>query len=308
MSTGSKSDKEKFPPSLYENLTSLEIDVTRTFQNFTDIENITSTWFQLMVILNESPKVRLFFANETFNTKEEKWYITPTDFTKDFLSGGILIYEVKEVGTGKVSTLAFTDKKICYLPDNDPAGEVMHFSYDSKEEINIDKIDTGIGEVIKQVLDGDNYEIVALVRWAGCGMKIPQDIEIELKPDIVWPVLTTQTKMDDDKELTVTIENKANEIAWSEAETVQTGHAEKKTEDGLKEVSEDVTNTITKKGFLRMTKKSWQGMTMGDVTIPGKVVHNTTKLQLPYTCASFDILTKIHFDDEDQQELVIFTS
>lgn len=224
------------------------------YQNIVDIENITRTWFQLMVNLNESPKVRSFFANEAYDAKSETWSITPTDYTRSFLTSGLVIYEATDVASGRVNTLVITEDSTQAQID-----EIHHLS------------------------SGKEYEVVALVRWAGCGMKIPKNAKLSLNPNIVWPVLTVETKVNGEP-VAIEIANSSNQIAWVEK------HAGKE-----------------EQGKLMVTEKNFQGQAKGEFHIPGEINKDNIKLELPYTCASFDILTKIHLGN-DEDELVIFTS
>lgn len=237
-----------------ENTSSIQVKESYSYQNIVDIENITRTWFQLMVNLNESPKVRSFFANENYDSKNEEWSITPTDYTRNFLTSGIVIYEAKNIETGSVDTVIITE--------------------DSSDS-DIDNIHT--------LSSSSDYEVVALMRWVGCGMKIPKSAKLALNPNIVWPVLTFDTDVDGQL-ATVKLQNSSNQITWNEA------------------VGEEEKN-----GKMLVTDKNFQGQACGDFHIPGDVIRSSVHLELPYTCASFDILTRIHLGSEDD-EMVIFTS
>lgn len=237
-----------------ENSSSVQVKESYGYQNVVDIENITRTWFQLMVNLNESPKVRSFFANEVYSSEHQEWSITPTDYTRSFLTSGIVIYEAKSVETGAVEAIVITE--------------------DSSES-EIDRI--------HDLSSSSEYEVVAVMRWAGCGMKIPKTAKLALNPNIVWPVLTFDTDVDG-QTATIKIQNSSNQITWSEA------------------IGEEQKN-----GKMLVTDKNYQGQACGDFHIPGEVVQSSVHLELPYTCASFDILTKIHLGAEED-EMVIFTS
>ena len=237
-----------------ESTANIEAIESYSYQNIVDIENITRTWFQLMVNLNESPKVRSFFASETYNKDTENWDIKATDYTRHFLTSGVIVYEAKEISSGKVSTIVITAES-------------------SQEDI------VRIHELSMQ----SGFEVVALVRWAGCGMKIPSNATLELDPNIVWPILTFDTEVDGEI-VAIEIANSSNQITWKE------------TNQGAEE-----------QGKMMVTDKNAQGQASGKFNVSGNVDPETIKLVLPYTCASFDILTEIHLGD-DNSEIVIFTS
>ncbi|MBB1486375.1 hypothetical protein [Oceanospirillum sediminis] len=238
-----------------ENTDNVKVVEAYSYSNIVNIENITRTWFQLMVNLNESPKVRSFFANESYDAESGSWSVTPTDYTRNFLTSGVVIYEVTEVESGRVRSIVLTDDSLDHEID-----EVHTLSSDS------------------------NHEVVALVRWVGCGMRIPKTAKLALNPNIVWPILTFSTDIDGRK-ATVKIENSANQITWEEEL------------DGARS-----------SGRVQVKDKNFQGQASGDFHIPGKVDEESVHLEMPYTCASFDILTRVHLGDDEDNQMVIFTS
>ncbi len=226
------------------------------FSNIVDIENITRTWFQLMIRLNESPRIRDFFATENYIDGE--WVIEPTPHTRDFLTSGLVIYEVINKETDK------------------PAKHLIINKHSSEEEFTT---------IHKEYFSNPLYDVVALFRWPGCSMVIPENLKLQLDPNIVWPSLTFDTTLENDETLTINIENSANKITWTENQGQ--GNLEQAT--------------------ISVKDKNRQGQAKGQFNIPGKVNMETATLTLPYTCASFDILTKIQLGDSND-ELVIFTS
>lgn len=246
-----------------ESTSNIKISDTLSYQNVIDIENITRSWFQLMVKLNESPALRDYFAEESFNEESNEWDLNPTEYTRHFLTSGLVIYQVNKV-EGNVSTFV---------------KDVIVTSDDSKESIE---------QKTKEIFEyesSDGYSVSTLQRWAGCGMSIPKNIRLALAPNNVWPILEATVTDENGERQNIRIENSANKIFVSQETEGSSGNKEK--------------------GYILVTNKLVQGQTKGKLKVEGTSVDNLT-LTLPYTCASFDILTEISIGDEE--ELILFTS
>ena len=152
----------------------------------------------------------------------------------------------------------------------------------TKEETNKRLSATKESELFEYEQSSD-YVVSVIERWPGCGMVIPDNVKINLDANIVWPVLKTEVKTEDGKTEKVTIQNSSNRIKFSqEGDTVE-------------------------EGYLLATSKYAQGNAKGTVSLKGAKVVGDITLQMPYTCASFDILTQIELGD-GEDNLVLFTS
>ena len=251
-----------------ENTDNISISTDTSLRNVIDIELITQSWFGLMIRLNASPKLRQYFANERYDEETNEWKIDPTEYTTAFLGKGIIIYNVQEIRENG-ERVALEDIII-----------TMEMPAEKRYELE---------EKVIQCTRSGSHEIVTTERWPGCGMVIPKHVNIQLCPDIVWPVFNSKIRTPEGNEQYVTVRNTANKIIISQ--------------------QADKNDEATKQtGFLTMTNKIVQGQTKGSVTFLGEVVGDL-HLQLPYTCASFDILTRIDIDSEDsEEEFILFTS
>ncbi|WP_125779306.1 hypothetical protein [Pseudoalteromonas rubra] len=269
------------------------ISETYDYDNLVQIENITRTWFQLMVNLNESPKLRSFFAEEKYigdsksNTLNIKlldngedlyngWEIKATEYTRHFLTSGVVIYEIYRKKFDSADNKLLESANL----NADLEVQTLVVTADSKPNET---------ELLRELSTHDNFEVVNLHRWVGCGMKIPKTANIHLDPNIVWPILEFYSDVDG-KRYSYRIENSSNIIRWNVS-------------------SDDEQADIEgRKGAVAVQDKIVQGQAKGEFEIKGKVVEGSVKLTLPYTCASFDILTKINLGQDDDEQLVIFTS
>lgn len=272
----------------------MSISESYDYDNLVQIENITRTWFQLMVNLNESPRLRSYFAEENYigesagDTLEVSlegddvyngWEIKPTQYTRHFLTSGLAIYEVTKLTN---QPTALDDEIIKMgLSNTDATQAIVITAESTKEEI----------EILRKLSTNQNFEVSNLFRWVGCGMKIPSTAQLHLDPNIVWPILEFVSKVGDHK-YGYKIENSSNIIRWNiEGDQDSTLASEK-----------------GNKGAIFVQDKIVQGQAKGEFEVKGEVDSESVKLTLPYTCASFDILTKINLGQGDDDQLVIFTS
>ncbi|NOU49860.1 hypothetical protein HG263_04835 [Pseudoalteromonas sp. JBTF-M23] len=281
-----------------ENYNNISISEDFSYQNLVQIENITRTWFQLMVNLNESTLLRTFFATEQYlgssqggNLKVEtstdtlqnnpaegifnNWKIQATEYTRHFLTSGLIIYEVSLV-----------DKE---LVDDEIRQSIRDTNMDEfaarQYKVITPESSQSDMDVIRKLSIHQGYNVVDVHRWAGCGMKIPKTTKLRLDPNIVWPILTFSTTDKLNCNRKYAIENSSNIIKWSVEATES-----------------------RESGCLLVTNKIVQGQARGSFEVVGEVDHDSSILTLPYTCASFDILTKIKLGQDDDEQLVIFTS
>lgn len=284
-------NKLKLQDTTVESTTHIEANATVSYKNAIMIQNITNTWFQLMVLFNESAKVRSFFAYEKYDKNENKWEIEATPYTHHFLTTGITIYEVIDIS-------------------DDPSKNRISHIVITKETKNEDKIKLALAAI-----DKDKYEVNTLISWVGCGMRIPSNVFIHLDPNIVWPVLTLKVK-NGDVISKIKIENTANEIFFSEDEStgyiqVKNKHVQGLTAGKIKvtgteetltieEVREAIGNPLITDTEAKLAIDRQLGLDEGTTDELQKTI-----LKMPYTCASFDILTNITLDND---EIVIFTS
>lgn len=266
------------------------------YNNLVQIENITRTWFQLMINLNESPKIRSFFANEDFkgevigetlevrltdneNDIYNDWEVTATEYTRHFLTSGLSIYEITKL----------TDDQT----EHDPSISELGLSPTEKLQTLVITADSSedATELLRKLSSSKHFEVVNLHRWVGCGMQIPSTAKLHLDPNIVWPILEFVSKVGDN-EYKYRIENSSNVIRWSI--------------NG--DESNALPNSSGNNGAVVVQDKIVQGQAKGEFSIKGNVVTDSVQLTLPYTCASFDILTKINLGEGNDEQLVIFTS
>jgi len=252
--------------------TGVRATATFNYENFVDIDNISRSYFLLMIKLNETTKLRSYFAEETFCEKTNKWIIKSTKYTNAFFTSGLVIYEIQS-----------SDNR-CQPPivvigaDSDDETQVLK----NKEEH--EQVEAKLEQYIR-----DGYEITRM-RWSGCGMKIPQEINLILDPDIVWPKVTLKTTLRDGEQRDIDLENQANIVHWEDS---------------------DGSGGDTETGTIISDCKLKQGNTKAILSIKGEVCLSDITLTLPYTCASFDILTGLRIKgkgDSDKQEIILFTT
>lgn len=272
----------------------LSISESYNYDNLVQIENITRTWFQLMVNLNESPKLRSFFASESYQgekvgstlqikVEEEqlvnRWEIKATKYTRHFLTSGLAIYEITRL-TNEATDLDSQLEKIGLSKDE--YLQTLVITAESKEE----EIQT-----LRDLSVNNQFSVVTLYRWVGCGMKIPSTASLHLDPNIVWPILEFKAKVGD-HEYAYRIENSSNIIRWNVSG----------------EQNDPISSSFGNRGAVVVQDKIVQGQAKGEFNIKGDVIPGSVNLTLPFTCASFDILTKINLGQDDDDQLVIFTS
>lgn len=131
-------------------------------------------------------------------------------------------------------------------------------------------------------------------RWVGCGMRIPRRVKIQLEPNRLWPKFSCKTDIGG-KIAGIEISNSSYEMTW--VEEINRNDSEAAEVSG-----------ITTTGRLLVSDKLTQAAVQGGFTISGEIVPGSELLQMPYTCPSFDILTKIHLGDSSDCEFILTTS
>lgn len=192
----------------------------------------------------------------------------------------------------------------------------------------------------KSVMD----QFTVLERWPGCGMKIPLNIRIELRPNLVWPTLELVTMDEEGNRSRIRLANEANEARWED----QSLEGDKQVHVG-RVISTDKVQQGQTKAILRVKGKVLNGKAPEGVeTAPGikteygnvtavategaphhrnkNELHAEAKFEagkdyeivfgLPFICASFDVLTGLELSTEDYvtddsdnvEEIILFTT
>lgn len=252
-----------------------EKSVDFSFENAKRIFSISNQWFLLMVKLNECPLLAKCFSKQSYG--DNQWTISSTEYTRFFLSSGIIICEGKR-----------------RINDKDNIDRV------SKSELIYIKSESELEDVRKKYED-----IQILEKWSGCGMKLPDDVRVRLNPNIVWPLFQCQVvEKKTGKNFKITLGNTPNQVNYEVKESELTYLSDR-----------DEISTINSRGFVEPRDEiprdvlvglkgkdkisSWsQGTSKGNIKIDFckyEYQPHTALIVLPYTCPLFDLLTEIHY-------------
>ena len=252
-------------------------------ENFIDIDNISRQYFQLMIKLNESPELRSFFSKEIYS--DNTWQYLPT-------TGEIVAENYKSAtyygptGNDTLTRHFMSDGLVVYKVYSDKnrsaLESVVVITGPNQEAPINQKASCYLNEVKKQ----EQKQIDIVIRWGGCGMIIGEAVKLQLDPNIVWPKVEIHGTSDG-SEFKVAVENLANQVAWRDTQP---------------DAGEDAF------GIGKSDKNFEQGSTKVVLEVAGKVEPSTKNivLTLPYTCSSFDVLTGIKINGEE--EILLYTT
>lgn len=349
---------------------------TSDYEDFVNIDNISRNYFLMMIKFNESNALRSLFAEETFIDKDGDkasghWEILPRTYDRlgeKVTQGGETFYYYGPIAPDTVTRHFMTHGISLYrfnLGENTYrfliTGEDMQEKANFAEPIVLDEtLSEALGsdirefksvfklfkEVEKLRLDPKSgmEDFTVLERWPGCGMQIPKNVRIELRPNLVWPTLELVTMDENGNRSRVRLANEANEARWFDQSL-----DENKEPSVGRVISTDKVQQGQTKAILRVKGKvlvgqapentegapaveTEQGSVTAVATKTAATHENVKKLRaeakfedgkpyeivfgLPFICASFDVLTGLEFstqdfvteDSKNIEEIVLFTT